>query len=102
MMFWAKIEQSAVSQNPSLPKYVLSSGGGDKRSRGFSFLHQNGQFVVRVVAAQKKWKIEIEHGVIPFGKWFSFAFTWTAGMYDTLPSQYIKTGIRKAQIKQTV
>lgn len=79
MIFWAKIDQSAVSKNPQLPKYVFSSGGADKRSRGFALFHENGMFVLRVVAAQKKWRLTIENGNIPFNSWFSFAFTWKEG-----------------------
>lgn len=79
MMFWAKIDQSAVSKNPQLPKYVFSSGGADKRSRGFALFHENGMFVLRVVAAQKKWRLTIENGKIPFNSWFSFSFTWKEG-----------------------
>lgn len=79
MIFWAKIDQSAVSKNPQLPKYVFSSGGADKRSRGFALFHKNGMFVLRVVTAQKKWRLTIENGNIPFNSWFSFAFTWKEG-----------------------
>ncbi|KAL9984866.1 hypothetical protein ACROYT_G007207 [Oculina patagonica] len=79
MIFWAKINAPAVSDNPGSPKYVFSSGGEDSRSRGFSLFHQNGMFVLRAVAAQKKWKITIENDKIPLNFWFSFAFTWKAG-----------------------
>ena len=84
MIFWAKIDKSAVSKNPQLPKYVFSSGGADKRSRGFSLFHEKGVFVLRAVAAQKKWRLTIENGNIPFNSWFSFAFTWKEGMYFSL------------------
>lgn len=84
VIFWAKIDKSAVSKNPQLPKYVFSSGGADKRSRGFSLFHEKGVFVLRAVAAQKKWRLTIENGNIPFNSWFSFAFTWKAGMYFSL------------------
>lgn len=89
MMFWAKIDQSAVSNNPQLPKYVLSSGGADKRSRGFSLFHENGMLVLRVVAAQKKWRLTIENGKIPLNSWFSFAFTWREGMYFFLTGRFL-------------
>ena len=79
MIFWAKIDQSAVSKNPQLPKYVFSSGGADKRSRGFALFHKKGKFVLRVVTASKKWRLKIENGKIPFNSWFSFAFTWKKG-----------------------
>lgn len=81
MIFWAKIDKSAVSKNPQLPKYVFSSGGADKRSRGFSLFHEKDVFVLRAVAAQKKWRLTIQNGNIPFNSWFSFAFTWKEGMY---------------------
>jgi len=81
VIFWAKIDQSAVSKNPQLPKYVFSSGGADKRSRGFALFHENGMFILRAVAAQKKWRLTIENGKIPLNSWFSFAFTWKKGMY---------------------
>lgn len=84
VIFWAKIDKSAVSKNPQLPKYVFSSGGADKRSRGFSLFHEKGVFVLRAVAAQKKWRLTIENGNIPFNSWFSFAFTWKEGMYFSL------------------
>ncbi|XP_058959077.2 uncharacterized protein [Pocillopora verrucosa] len=76
MIFWARIEQAALLTDQQLPKYVLSSGGSDHRSRGFSFFHQNYQFVLRVSAAEKEWRIEIPQGQIPLNSWFSFAFTW--------------------------
>ncbi|XP_020608822.1 uncharacterized protein LOC110047416 [Orbicella faveolata] len=79
VIFWAKIDQSAVSKNPQLPKYVFSSGGADKRSRGFALFHENGMFILRAVAAQKKWRLTIENGKIPLNSWFSFAFTWKKG-----------------------
>ena len=80
MMFWARIEQSAVTNNQQLPKYVLSSGGADLRSRGFSLFTQNNAFVLRVVGAQMKWRIQIPQGGIPLNSWFSFAFTWKRGI----------------------
>ncbi|XP_022780748.1 uncharacterized protein LOC111321985 isoform X2 [Stylophora pistillata] len=76
MIFWARIEPAALLNNQQLPKYVLSSGGSDHRSRGFSFFHQNNQFVLRVSAAEKEWRIEIPQGQILLNSWFSFAFTW--------------------------
>ena len=79
MIFWAKIDQSVVAKNPQLPKYVFSSGGADRRSRGFALFHENGMFVLRVVAAEKKWRLTIQSGHIPFNSWFSFTFTWKEG-----------------------
>ena len=81
MIFWARIEQAALLTDQQLPKYVLSSGGSDHRSRGFSFFHQNYQFVLRVSAAEKEWRIEIPQGQIPLNSWFSFAFTWKNGTF---------------------
>lgn len=82
MIFWARIESAALLNNQQLPKYVLSSGGSDHRSRGFSFFHQNNQFVLRVSAAEKEWRIEIPQGQIPLNSWFSFAFTWKRGTFQ--------------------
>jgi len=79
MMFWASIDMSPVMKNPSLPKYVFSSGGSDSRSRGFSFFHQNNMYVLQVVNGEQKWRVEIPNSKIPFNSWFSFAFTWDKG-----------------------
>ena len=89
MIFWAKIDKAAVLHKPDSPKYVFSSGGEDRRSRGFSLFYQNGMFVLRVVAAQKKWKITIGNDEIPLNFWFSFSFTWKEGTYLVLTGKLL-------------
>lgn len=79
MMFWAKIEKMNVFPNPSVPKFIFSSGGSDHNSRGFSFFHQNGMYVLEVANSMKKWRKSILHTKIPYNSWFSFAFTWDKG-----------------------
>lgn len=80
-MFWAKIERTDAAKNPALPKYVFSSGGDDIRSRGFSFFHKNGIYVLQVANGAQTWRDEIPDSKIPFDSWFSFAFTWQHGEY---------------------
>ena len=79
MMFWAKIERMNVFPDPSVPKFIFSSGGSDHNSRGFSFFHQNGMYVLEVANSLKKWRKLILHTKIPYNSWFSFAFTWDKG-----------------------
>ena len=79
MMFWAKIERINVFPDPSVPKFIFSSGGSDHNSRGFSFFHQNGMYVLEVANSLKIWRKSILHTKIPYNSWFSFAFTWDKG-----------------------
>lgn len=81
MMFWAKIDPSDVPSNPSQRKYVFSSGGNDRRSRGFSLFHQDGHYVLQAVNREKQWRQSIPNTEIPSNSWISFAFTWGKGTW---------------------
>ncbi|CAH3036690.1 unnamed protein product, partial [Porites evermanni] len=76
MMFWGRIDESDILNNPSVPKVILSSGGGDSRSKGFSFFYEENSWTLRVADGPQIWITIISRNQIPLGKWFSFAFTW--------------------------
>ena len=75
MIFWLKFEQELEGT-----KYILSSGGSDYRSKGFSFYYENQEFVLKVASYSQVWKAFIPNQEIPKDSWFSFAFTWSEGM----------------------
>lgn len=75
-MFWGRIEESDILNNPSVPKVILSSGGSDSRSKGFSFFYDENDWTLRVSDGPQIWMTIISRNQIPLGKWFSFAFTW--------------------------
>lgn len=79
MMFWGRIDESDILNNPSVPKVILSSGGGDSRSKGFSFFYEENSWTLRVADGPQIWITIISRNQIPLGKWFSFAFTWKKG-----------------------
>lgn len=63
-------------------KYILSSGGSDYRSQGFSFYYESGEFILKVATRNNVWRAFIPRYEIPSKSWFSFAFTWFEGMYQ--------------------
>lgn len=78
-MFWGRIDQSDLLNNPSVPKVIISSGGADSRSKGFSFFYEDNNWELRVANGPQIWITLISTNQIPLGKWFSFAFTWEKG-----------------------
>ena len=76
MIVWLKFEQGLDGK-----KYILSSGGSDYRSKGFSFYYENQEYVLKVATDSKVWKTFIPDQEIPQNSWFSFAFTWSEGTF---------------------
>ena len=89
MIFWAKISQQDLGPpQATFPKYILSSGGQDTKSRGFSLFHLHNKFVLKVLSDTQKWRMEIKDK-IPLNKWFSFAFTWKKGILTNIINVFV-------------
>ena len=98
MIFWLKFEQDLEGT-----KYILSSGGSDFRSKGFSFYYENKEFVLKVASNSQVWKTFIPNQEIPKNSWFSFAFTWSKGTYffSGVSAKLVNDGIYSIWISES-